>query len=279
MKTNLLFLFLIGYTALSFGQSNGKQDFERKLYLELNGRTSFYEVNERYQLLEDTIFHTNTGFKIYPEYDTKEIDGTDYIIIKYPNFNNGIQSTRENQKIVKAEMKEEPVHKELKNINGKILAIKKSEYDLINKTDYYSVNFKYIRNYNFSFGVLTVPFKLRPSLDSISSNITTDITLGPYLGITKRLAPRKRFYMTLPLNLGLTYININDNNTSSLPDDNNVNVVPGISWSTGLIFQLEDFNIGFVLGQDFASGIGNDWIYNKEPWYSFAIGYNFLKDK
>jgi len=277
MKRTFLFILLLLLTEFLTAQTKNKQDFEKKLYVELKGRTSFMEVNRRYQLLTDTIFHTNSGFKIFPEYDFKTIDGVKYIILRYPNFTNGKQSIRTDFSEIKKETAIDPVHTELNKQNEKLLAIKESEFNSILKESYYSTSFKKISNYNLSFGILTVPFKLRPKKNDINSNITTDITIGPYLGLTKRIAPRKRYYITIPANIGLSYININDNNTSNTTNDNDINVVPGITWSTGIIFQLSDFNIGFVTGQDFASGIGSDWIYNNEFWYSFAIGYNFLK--
>jgi hypothetical protein len=43
-----------------------------------------------------------------------------------------------------------------------------------------------------------------------------------------------------------------------------------------IYFDLNGVNVGFVLGCDYASGVGDDWLYNKKLWYSFAIGYSFL---
>lgn len=278
MKKSMIIIFLL-ITNVSFGQ-NKQQDFEKKLFIELNNRTSFYEVTDRYQVIKDTIFHANTGFKIYPEYDIVKIDNIEYVILRYPIYKNGKQSCRtKDYEIVKTLKEQEPVHFEITGVNGKILAIKKSEFDLVDKELYYSIGLKNPKNYKLSFGFLTVPFKFRPSLDTINSNITTDVTLGPYLGITKRISARNRYYITLPATLGLSYINLNNNNTSNLVKDADINVVPGISWCSGLIFQLSDFNVGFVFGQDFASGIGDKWVYNGKMWYSFAIGYSFLKDK
>lgn len=64
MKKAFILLILV-LTNKSYGQ----QDFEKKIYLELNGRTSFFEVTNRYQIINDTIYHTNSGFYIFPEYD------------------------------------------------------------------------------------------------------------------------------------------------------------------------------------------------------------------
>lgn len=282
-KIYALLLALLSVSAI-FAQQNG----ERKVYIEINERVSYYEVNETYELLKDTVYHSNTGFLVFPDYDIEDIGGEYYVILSYPNYKNGTQFNVTKRSVVVMAAGQNPVHIDIVSkdnsgntsyINGKKLAIKKTEFDAINKTDHYSTSWKKRRNYDLSFGVLTVPFKLRPKVDSTNFNLTTDITLGPYFGITKRLSSSKRFYMTIPATLGLSFINIDNNNTSNVNFDSDIGVVPGISWSTGLIFQLEDFNIGVVLGQDFASGVGEKWRYNGELWYSFAIGYNFLNQK
>lgn len=273
MKKLVIILYFLSFSIIVFGQ---KQDFEKKLYIELNGRTSFYEVNNRYQLLTDTVFHTNSGFYVFPEYDEIKIDDTDYLILRYPSFSNGHQSVRDQEDVV-ALTETLSVNTELNNQNGKLLAIKKSEFELLDKQTYYSINFFKLKNYNWSSGILTVPFKLRPAIDTLNSNITTDITLGPYFGLTKRISHTNKYYITIPFNLGLSYININNHNTTNLSNPDDINLIPGISWGSGLILQLADFNIGFVFGKDYATGIGSKWVYNNEFWYSFAIGYNFLK--
>jgi hypothetical protein len=261
---------------------------EKMTSIELNGRTEFYEITSRHELLKDTIYHMNSGFRIYPEYDIKKIGDEDYVIFTYPNFSNGRQIVKDVTKNYNSPSDPNPVNVELIRtindtltiaINGKTFAIKKTDFDLVKKTTYYSLSFKKWKNYNFSSGVMTIPFKLRPKIDSTEFNVTTDVTLGGYFGLTKRISSNKRNYITIPATLGLSYINISNNNTSNLNKDNAIGVVPGITWCSGIIFQLEDFNIGFVFGTDYASGVGKKWIYNGRMWYSFAIGYNFLTQK
>jgi uncharacterized protein YlzI (FlbEa/FlbD family) len=287
MKSTILTITLLLTAMSAFSQQ------EKKTSIELNDRTKFVEVTPRRQLLNDTIYHMNSGFRINPEFDVERIGDEDYVIFTYPNFNyNGKQAVRDIstlQNLTADSLVVNAVHKELIErvndtltiaINGKTFAMKKTEFDLVKQTTYYSVSFKKWKNYNFSSGLMTVPFKLRPKLnDSTEFNLTTDITLGGYFGLTKRISSSKRNYITIPATLGISYININDNNTTNVKKDNSIGVVPGITWSTGIIFQIEDFNIGFVLGQDYASSVGNKWIYNGKTWYSFAIGYNFLTQK
>ena len=281
-------IYILLLTIISMSTLSAQQSGERKVYIEINERVSYYEVNENYEILKDTIYHSNTGFLIFPDYDVIDVSGEDYIILSYPNYKNGTQFNVSKRSVVAMLAGQSAVHIDIvskdnsgktKYINGKKLAIKKADFDALDKTDHYSTSWKKRRNYDLSFGVLTVPFKLRPKIDSTNFNLTTDITLGPYFGLTKRLSSSRRFYMTIPATLGLSFINIDNNNTSNVNFDSDIGVVPGITWSTGLIFQLEDFNIGFVLGQDYASGVGENWRYNGELWYSFAIGYNFLNQK
>jgi hypothetical protein len=295
MNKLLLIPFIVAISFPCFGQ---QKDFEKKIYIEINERASFFQVDNHYKLIKDTIYHSNTGFYISPGYDTAQ--ETDYIVISYPNFickekgkNKNICQQYVSKKALsninnKGISDSTPFHiniasKDSKGklvfINGKNLAIKKSDFELLNKTTHYSTSWGKFKNYKLSSGVMTVPFKFRPQKDTTEFSITTDITIGAYIGITKRLSSTKRYYMTIPATLGLSFININNNNTSDKKFDNTTGVVPGITWSTGIIFQIEDFNLGFVVGQDFASEVGTKWKYNGEPWFSFAIGYNFIKQQ
>lgn len=286
-------ILLTLFPMIAFSQ---QESTEKKAFIELNERAGFYEVNNRYQLLNDTIYHADPGFLINPNYDVKRIGDEDYVVFTYPDYTKNFTQYSGATRVLEVNATESdtnPIHIEILTktttdkgkdsancINGKRLAILKKDFDLLKKTVLYSINFLRNRNYNFSFGILTVPFKLRPKVnDTTNFNITTDITLGPYFGFTKRISKRRRYYLTVPLTAGLSFININTNNTSNVLSKNELGIVPGITWSSGLIVQLEDFNIGFVVGQDFASGVGDRWIYNKQVWFSFAIGYNFLNQK
>lgn len=284
MKKIYLYLIFLVLSSPLFSQ----QGDERKKYIEINERASFMEVNQKYELLGNIAYHTNTGFLIYPDYDIIEINNEEYVVFSYPDFKNGTQYSTATGARVTLAVGQSPLHIDIVGkdsagntiyINGKKLAIQKAKFDQLSKTDHYNISWKQPRNYSLSFGVLTVPFKLRPKIDSTNFKMTTDVTLGPYVGLTKRISSKRRYYLTIPATLGLSFINIDNDNTSNVSFDSDIGVVPGFTWSTGLIFQLEDFNIGFVLGQDFASGVGDKWRYNKEIWYSFAIGYNFLNQK
>lgn len=129
----------------------------------------------------------------------------------------------------------------------------------------------------FTGGQLTLPFKIRPKADTRSFRLTTDVTVGGFVGVTKRLSQVKEVFLTIPLAAGLTFINLNDDNTFLDKAVQETEVVPGLTWSTGLILQLEKYSLGFMFGKDYASDVGNQWHYHGRTWWSFGIGFTFVR--
>ena len=100
---------------------------------------------------------------------------------------------------------------------------------------------KFLQGLRVTGGQLTIPFKIRPKAEHGTFRLTTDVTLGAFIGLTKKLSEKKEHYLTIPLTAGLTFININNNNTSmefAASDDPETGVVPGRSWSSGILLQL-----------------------------------------
>jgi hypothetical protein len=161
----------------------------------------------------------------------------------------------------------------LNGINGMKLMIKKNDFQKLTLIPIYSTAWKRV---SFSSGQLTIPFKLRFKTGGQQFSMTTDVTLGAYAGIKKRISKRQNYYLTLPIVAGLTFINVN-NNTTSTTSSTTSGVYPGWTLASGLIVQLNSFNIGVITGWDFASQVGNTWIYQGKEWVSFGIGYSFLK--
>lgn len=129
-------------------------------------------------------------------------------------------------------------------------------------------------------GQLTVPFKIRPSAEHGTFRLTTDVTLGAFIGLTRRLPGKKEHYITIPMTAGLTFINLNNNNTTldfAANDGGETDVVPGLTWSSGIILQLDQYNLGLIFGKDYASEVGNQWLYHRKIWWSFGLGFSFTQ--
>lgn len=139
--------------------------------------------------------------------------------------------------------------------------------------------FMLLKDWEFNGGQLTLPFKIRPKPDNHSFRLTTDVTIGGYIGASKSLSKKHDYRLLIPITAGLTFINLDSNNTSLDLEGTSADVVPGITWSSGLILLLGDCNVGLVFGKDYASNVGDDWEYNGKWWWSFAIGYTFVGEK
>jgi hypothetical protein len=131
------------------------------------------------------------------------------------------------------------------------------------------------RNNRISGGQITLPFKIRQKEENNSFRLTTDVTLGAFIGLRHHFAGKKDYYLTIPMTAGLTFINLDNNNTTLDRSFEDTEVVPGLTWSTGLILQLEQYTLGLMLGKDYASDIGDQWAYHGKLWWSFGIGFSF----
>jgi hypothetical protein len=131
LKRHVLFTTALFSCMLLYSQEQIK-DFERKTYYELEGRANFYEVDNKYQLLADTIFYTTSGFLIHAEWDEVPINGKVYIVVTYPSYTNGLQSSND-RTVARGFVAANPVRYPIKGINGKILCIAKEEFEKITK--------------------------------------------------------------------------------------------------------------------------------------------------
>ncbi|TNE60006.1 MAG: hypothetical protein EP344_08070 [Bacteroidetes bacterium] len=132
------------------------------------------------------------------------------------------------------------------------------------------------QGFHITGGQLTLPFKIRPKAETNSFRLTTDVTVGAFIGLTRRLSTEKDHALIIPMAAGLTFVNINDSNTSLDRSLVEAEVVPGLTWSTGIILQLEQYSLGLMFGKDYASEIGSEWHYHRKMWWSFGIGFAFF---
>lgn len=165
--------------------------------------------------------------------------------------------------------------------NDKYFWVSKPEFDALLQQGVFKKS--YNRNYRPTFGAnVSLPFKFRPKTEGENLRITPDITLGGFIGGKFRIHRTERFYLTIPVvTLGLATLPITGETVDAGANDlTGDGLVLGVTASTGLVFQLDDFQMGFMTGWDHAAGeLGRNWIYNSKQWYSFSIGYTFFGNK
>lgn len=305
----LLFtLLLVSSTWTCMAQNKQEQ---KLVFISIKEISEYYEVNEKNQIEKDTLFLAEAGFKIDPSVNHREIVGADkkvYVVFKFPNYTKQSKQKfplTKDARTIKTEDNSSPAptivylnHKRIDTIvtpatdstqqkvsydtvlvfNGKTLAIEKEKYERLKKKNRYKIWFK---NLNLSYGTLSVPFKLRPSIDTggaiVPAILTTETSIGPYIGIFSRIAREEEIYLGLTANVGASFIDVNTNNTFGSQPQNPNNFSVGVSWSVGAMFRVENFTVGYVLGMDHSYGSEADWYYNGKLWHSFSIGYNFTQ--
>lgn len=278
MKKRLLtILLLTSLTNLAFSQEQSDNAYNVVRYLQLkpNQSAKFYEIDNTGQIQTDTVFIASEFFQFKKKY-IEEINNVTYVIITFPNFIGETNSDKQ-KNITTPSVMGVPlgtVRVDLSDkYNGKVLCIPLTEYEKLQTINIYR------RNFHVTGGVLTLPFKFRGAVGSTPRSMTTDVTIGPYVGSRVRLSKKSDFFLTVPFTLGLSFINVNNGNTTVVnPQATDNSIVPGFTIGTGLVFQLNKYELGIIGGYDFGTGkSGNEWIYNEKPWVSFAIGYSFLK--
>lgn len=131
------------------------------------------------------------------------------------------------------------------------------------------------------FGLLYLPFKFRPGLKDSNINKARDLTSEVNLGATMNLGfnSNVRFIknLNIPFNISLFTDKVNKYNSyDGIDKEENLT---GLSFATGLVFNVKNgLQVGGLVGVDQAMGqSGERWIYDGRPWFSFGIGYKFIR--
>ncbi len=137
-----------------------------------------------------------------------------------------------------------------------------------------------LRTAGLATGTLFLPMKVRPDIkvDNVKYpwQLSTDISLGQFVGYRIPLAKKQPYYFTLTATGGPSLLNINSNNSTDTTSTSST--LLGLTWSTGVIFEIKNIQLACIYGKDYAPGsIGRNWIYNHKGWISFGIGLKFLK--
>lgn len=128
---------------------------------------------------------------------------------------------------------------------------------------------------------ISLPLKLRRRIDDNGKyngfDITDEVSIGGYLALQWRISEAHPIFVKPLVSAGVSLLPISDP-MSSDPKAKATNKVPGLTLAAGAVVQFERYQLGLMLGVDYASGaLGAAWSYNGKPWVSFALGFNFFK--
>lgn len=252
----------------------GQQQIDEPFSYKVGGLVYFYEYNAQAKEKTQTQKIPKEGLKfriVRTEIDS-ENDNSVFYIVKFLTITDDV--------IIEANVELNLKGNSLfinSEDNNKYYWMRKDQLDKLIEDRFVTISYQ-TPNTRLTYGAsLSLPFKYRPKTNDQNIKITPDITLGGYLGAKFRISDTQPFYLSVPVvTLGMTTLAINDNNNPSNPDKGD-GLVLGITTSTGLVFQFDDFQFGLMVGVDRAAGeLGRNWIYNDKAWYSFSIGYSFV---
>jgi hypothetical protein len=259
MKNLFLTVIVLTISILSFGQS---QDVEAPFYYQVSGLVYVYNYDITTRTQQTTFKVPKPPLKF--EIVRKEKDTSNsyyYYIIKFLTITSDaitvagsqISLTNSTQFVNSAD-------------NQDYFWIRQDELNNLLEDKTIKKSYKFTHELAYGANV-SLPFKLRPKVNDQNIRITPDI----------RISHKDPFYITFPIvTLGLATLPITGETDGSTVDKGD-GMVLGVTTSTGLVFQLKDFQLGFLMGWDKAAGeLGKTWIYNGKTWYSFSIGFTFL---
>jgi len=277
MKKSIITTYLLLLSIGTYAQQDGKpiQSGEDFSYV-VKGLVYFYEydVENREKTDIQRIPEEGLKFNVVRE-EIDEIENSTFEIVKILP----IQSDSFTKDGVPFDLTNSVI-KINSGDNEKYFWISKEELNRLVADNYVEIKYETYK-FKWDYGAsVSIPFKYRTKTDDQNIKITPDLTLGGYLGLRTRINSNENFYFTLPLTLGLTTLSVNDNTKNSNSTTDGDGLVLGITASTGIVFELNDFQFGLIAGIDRAGGeLGKEWIYNDKVWYSFSIGYSFLGRK
>ena len=130
------------------------------------------------------------------------------------------------------------------------------------------------------FGVLSVPFKIRPERGEFSSTLLEgSFNVGAYFGWRIPMAKQKTYFICPVISAGFTTMNYTSaNNREGINDPDKTESGSGMSYGTGLVFDIFDIQFGIVAGADHGFGnLSKTYTYQDAMWFSFSFNYNFLQ--
>ena len=163
----------------------------------------------------------------------------------------------------------------LSNKNTKFFRLKKRDFDNSCKEH---VPVKLWPKWDFTYGPLTVPFKIRNFFNSGSLAFTPNLSLGG--AIYGQYKITKDFSIGGVAGISVSSITLDSVSTKGVVKTSNTgNTRPSLTMTAQILLAYKSINVIAGVGFDFidiASPIEHSWIYQGKPWFGLGIGVNLF---
>jgi hypothetical protein len=141
-------------------------------------------------------------------------------------------------------------------------------------------------NAPFAVGILVVPIKMRfgNGEQEIPENrryfaFESAVSLGFSIGVNIKLDKSKftaRNNLAILTGVSLSSVPVDSFTTKGYLSSSTNSA--SITWHLGVLYQIDNFQIGLFTGMDFLAGeLGRQWKYKEKPWFGIGLGYSMFK--
>ena len=143
-----------------------------------------------------------------------------------------------------------------------------------------------LHRHTFDIDILTIPFKIRPSVKDFPEQLNANFSAALYLGrrrdiyrIQTNVKKSKSFTKISGVGLGYGgFIGLGGVTMNPFVTQGKINYeYDGLVINSGVaaIYDAKKFNIGLAVGTDFLVDKNrSDWIYQQKPWFGVLLGIN-----
>ncbi|MCB0374634.1 MAG: hypothetical protein KDD04_01820 [Sinomicrobium sp.] len=146
--------------------------------------------------------------------------------------------------------------------------------DLNDKTQEY-----YGYSDNFTYGVMTLPIKLRFGNNSDRFfNFEENLNLGFTFGYQRKISSRVKQAHNILGGVGISRVTVDEDSlTEGITTSDNTS--EALMLNLGYLYQYEAFQVGLFLGTDLIPGsLGREWKFQGKPWLGIAIGVSLFSN-
>ncbi|MCU7549853.1 hypothetical protein OCK74_12045 [Chitinophagaceae bacterium LB-8] len=135
----------------------------------------------------------------------------------------------------------------------------------------------YAKGWDFTFGVMTIPIKLRKGNEDKGRffNYEEKFNIGICTGLKYSFNSRKNRSLNFLINTSISNVQVDSLSTKGFVEKGSS--TGAFTFASGVVFQQDSFNIGLLLGWDKVPGVmGRHWGYDSKPWVGVGIGFSIF---
>lgn len=152
----------------------------------------------------------------------------------------------------------------------KTFCVTKAHFDKLSERVYA----KWWESRQLAAGTLLLPVKMR-GRDHRPFDFSKDVTLGTAAGFKLRINETREEYANILVGVGLTSVALDSVNTLGAVHESTDRAA--LTWTTGLMIEIDRFQFGAFVGQDRLSQPNQkDWVYQGKLWLALGLGYSLF---